>query len=1316
MSTPFRPLCVVFCTLAAASAQTVPPSVGSGVSIAFQTRFQIAFLRGAFSTLVLQPPLADVHKFGTSGLIQEFYDTAKTSGVKAALILPDQTKIGFDNDVLQVYPELYTYYTAVGVNTAGYPVEDTQFCPSFYPRCTFQRFTNNYALFSIPVGNANGTQFSLSGNFFLKWTALNGIIGLLGIPADVQKSLTSSFKTTSDYQTLTGGTLFNVTSGTNKGLAFSVLGATDTLYESLNGVVGPLGLPLGDELSLAGGIQRQLFEGGRIQYPTGGTPVLLYPIAEVQLSLTRPITLQSGQTVTVTEHGYDTGGAEALGRTVTWFTTNGQVVSIQASGNTAVLTGRGSGYALVTATSEGKVSSSLLINVSAPCCGVGEGAPSVSIGQTFQDAVARNRLILQIPGPNPVKRISTGYTQDLLSTDGLTHYLLAKGDQSGSAYLVSGPLLAAYLQAGGPTGSLGFPLADVTAGGTQVFAGGALAGSPLRTVTGAILTKWAALNYETGSAGTPTAAATSFSTQSGYSGQAQTFTAGTIFGISSGNRAGQGFFLTGPILARYGALNGPAGPLGLPTGDAFATGMLQRQNFDNGYIDFATGAATAQEHLVPRTPAVSANPASALAGSRLHLSVTGFPDGATLRISVAGQPDFTVKTQNGSYEWDLFIDSSAKTASVAVHAVDVATNKTADGSYSVKTISDANPKITKTAGDNQTGSPGSLLPVRLAVAVKDNSGSPLAGVLVAFSPSPGAQVSPVTVLTDLNGVAATNLRLPPVAGLAAVSASSLGRLAIFDARSSGSGTNPAFPQFTQDLGIGPVGNGTDSIADKGGFLTSVAAIVRFYQNQGLLATPNGLADPNTLNQFLKVYCAPLDPLAIPPAGESQKLCDGFVSNLGSTEQVVNLWRVGAFVGGGLVPSIEDPNLSVVRDLVGAGSPVLLSLALIEDGVPAGGSAVVATAIAADGALMISDPNPALARTALNDYLLGFNAAGHTWKASVLSALRLLPGQPSATGFVFASVAQSAAASPVLTAQSASGSCGAPFFVQNSASLATGPASGARISEFLYCDGTQVLYQAAFGASQAFSATVTDLAPGGSSQDLSAVAGMVYQITRAPRFAVTAPSVNFVSASVVNAASFQPSVAPGELVSIFGSGLSGPGAPTVVTINGVNAPVLAASAFQVNAQIPLEIQPGAFTLSVRSSFGNLDQPLTVVASSPAIFVLGANDDGTPLGAIVNQAGAINRQTVPARRGEVIVIYGTGFGAVVSAAGLSKTAIPVNAILDEATLPVAYAGLTPGFIGLYQVNVSIPLGTPPGLALPLSLRQGTEESNSVRIAVQ
>jgi uncharacterized protein with LGFP repeats len=110
-------------------------------------------------------------------------------------------------------------------------------------------------------------------------------------------------------------------------------------------------------------------------------------------------------------------------------------------------------------------------------------------------------------------RVGNGYVQQLQSTDAMpVTYLIAVPDGLSTGYVVTGALLAAYLNRGGPAGSLGYPMADATSAGRQLFQQGALAGSPVQLVNGSILTKWAAIGYEGGVAGSPTGAAANFLT------------------------------------------------------------------------------------------------------------------------------------------------------------------------------------------------------------------------------------------------------------------------------------------------------------------------------------------------------------------------------------------------------------------------------------------------------------------------------------------------------------------------------------------------------------------------------------------------------------------------------------------------------------------------------------------------------------------------------------------------------------------------------------------------------------------------------------
>jgi uncharacterized protein (TIGR03437 family) len=57
-----------------------------------------------------------------------------------------------------------------------------------------------------------------------------------------------------------------------------------------------------------------------------------------------------------------------------------------------------------------------------------------------------------------------------------------------------------------------------------------------------------------------------------------------------------------------------------------------------------------------------------------------------------------------------------------------------------------------------------------------------------------------------------------------------------------------------------------------------------------------------------------------------------------------------------------------------------------------------------------------------------------------------------------------------------------------------------------------------------------------------------------------------------------------------------------------------------------------------------------------------------------------------------------------------------MLNGIELPASFAGLAPGFIGLYQVNVSIPVSIAPGLGIPLMLNVGGRQSNSVLVSLQ
>jgi uncharacterized protein (TIGR03437 family) len=235
-------------------------------------------------------------------------------------------------------------------------------------------------------------------------------------------------------------------------------------------------------------------------------------------------------------------------------------------------------------------------------------------------------------------------------------------------------------------------------------------------------------------------------------------------------------------------------------------------------------------------------------------------------------------------------------------------------------------------------------------------------------------------------------------------------------------------------------------------------------------------------------------------------------------------------------------------------------------------------------------------------------------------------------------------------------------------------------------------------------------------------------------------------SAVNGASFQANraLAPDAISSIFPTGITfGKDSanafdlpqplplPTAladvqVTVNGVAAPLYAVTPGQINFIVPWGTDPGspADVQVIKVSTGQLLAaslvPMNTV--SPAVFVTRLVGQGVQLAAVLNQDGTVNDPTHPAKRGDIISIFGTGQGPVtsapadgdipkngtVSATGNLRVVIgtdytdQIPLLPGETRKPLEFSGLSPQYPGMWQVNVQIPMSTAPGqTALALQL---------------
>ncbi|GEM_PF-3403590 len=200
-----------------------------------------------------------------------------------------------------------------------------------------------------------------------------------------------------------------------------------------------------------------------------------------------------------------------------------------------------------------------------------------------------------------------------------------------------------------------------------------------------------------------------------------------------------------------------------------------------------------------------------------------------------------------------------------------------------------------------------------------------------------------------------------------------------------------------------------------------------------------------------------------------------------------------------------------------------------------------------------------------------------------------------------------------------------------------------------------------------------------------------------------------ASGIVNAASLLPGpICPGEIVTLFGSITT---SSPVVLFNGVPAPILYAGPGQINAIVPFGLDlsnPAQVTIQQAISTTTLTVP--VAAASPAIFAASASGAGT--GTILNQDYSVNSPGKPASPGSVVMIYGTGFGALTPTpadgqiqTGLATTNSAVTATIGGIPAPVTYSGSAPGLIaGIMQINVRVPDGAGSDPAAPISLSVG------------
>jgi uncharacterized protein (TIGR03437 family) len=243
-------------------------------------------------------------------------------------------------------------------------------------------------------------------------------------------------------------------------------------------------------------------------------------------------------------------------------------------------------------------------------------------------------------------------------------------------------------------------------------------------------------------------------------------------------------------------------------------------------------------------------------------------------------------------------------------------------------------------------------------------------------------------------------------------------------------------------------------------------------------------------------------------------------------------------------------------------------------------------------------------------------------------------------------------------------------------------------------------------------------------------GTIHRIegSRAPRLT---------SAGIVNAASFVQGLTPGSLATIFAAGVrdetgitSAPSVPlprslggVTVTVNGVAAPIHVIAnqngQEQINFQVPIEARGSSNATVVVTRDGQASESVTVpvLETQPAIYV----SNGRAV-VVHNTGHTLVTPQRPLIPGEYAYLYATAVGRPVNepVTGAASPNAPlaevsgVRVTIGGVAAEVQFAGLAPGFVGVYQVNFRVPPTVAPGTP-EIVIAAGAQSSPAVRVPV-
>jgi len=194
-----------------------------------------------------------------------------------------------------------------------------------------------------------------------------------------------------------------------------------------------------------------------------------------------------------------------------------------------------------------------------------------------------------------------------------------------------------------------------------------------------------------------------------------------------------------------------------------------------------------------------------------------------------------------------------------------------------------------------------------------------------------------------------------------------------------------------------------------------------------------------------------------------------------------------------------------------------------------------------------------------------------------------------------------------------------------------------------------------------------------------------------------------------AANFPLELAPRMLISVYGSNL----ASGTVSASASPLSVYYVSSTQINALLPATAS-GLTQITVQNSAGSSSVNVYVDTAAPAIFTQDASGTG-PAAALNALDQKLITSANPLLPGDTVELYATGLGLTTPMNGLDYAVQQPTVTVGGMACPVTFAGAAPGYVGLDQINCTIPAGLASNESAPVVITSGGRTSNTATLAI-